>query len=49
VKKRGGRHERTIRELRFDSTGIHVGEALSGFRGVLTGVPSIEPVDAART
>jgi circadian clock protein KaiC len=38
VKKRGGRHERTIREFRLDG-GIWVGEALREFRGVLTGVP----------
>lgn len=39
VKKRGGAHERTIRELRLTSGGIVVGEPLRGFRGVLTGVP----------
>ncbi|HZF27776.1 MAG TPA: ATPase domain-containing protein [Gammaproteobacteria bacterium] len=42
VKKRGGRHERTIREFRLDSGGIKVGEALRQFRGVLTGVPTYE-------
>jgi len=39
VKKRSGVHESTIRELRFTSGGIHVGEPLRNFRGVLTGVP----------
>ena len=39
VKKRGGRHERTIREFRLDPEGIVVGEPLDQFRGVLTGVP----------
>jgi len=39
VKKRGGSHERTIREFRLDPTGISVGEPLREFRGVLTGVP----------
>ena len=39
VKKRNGRHEETIRELRFDADGIHLSEPLSRFRGVLTGVP----------
>lgn len=43
VKKRGGRHERTIRDFRLDDTGIHVGEPLRDFRGVLTGVPIYEP------
>jgi circadian clock protein KaiC len=39
VKKRSGAHEDTIRELRFDSSGIHLSEPLTNFRGVLTGVP----------
>jgi circadian clock protein KaiC len=39
VKKRSGRHERTIRELRLDG-GIRVGEPLKNFRGVLTGTPT---------
>jgi circadian clock protein KaiC len=38
-KKRTGPHERSIRELRIDSSGVHVGEPLRSFRGVLTGVP----------
>jgi circadian clock protein KaiC len=38
VKKRTGKHERTIRELRMDN-GISVGEPLKDFQGVLTGVP----------
>jgi circadian clock protein KaiC len=41
VKKRGGAHERTIREFRLDH-GIRVGEPLREFRGVLTGVPVYE-------
>jgi circadian clock protein KaiC len=44
LKKRGGSHERTIREFRLTSAGLHVGEPLRDFRGVLTGVPSVEPV-----
>jgi circadian clock protein KaiC len=39
VKKRGGAHERTIRELKLESGGIAVGPPLREFRGVLTGVP----------
>ena len=39
VKKRTGKHEDAIRELTMDSNGLHVGEPLTGFRGVLTGVP----------
>ena len=42
LKKRGGPHERTIREFKLDANGIHVGQALREFRGVLTGVPTIE-------
>jgi circadian clock protein KaiC len=42
VKKRGGAHERTIREFRLDAGRIGVGPALRKFRGVLTGVPVME-------
>jgi circadian clock protein KaiC len=42
LKKRTGRHESAIRELRIGSGGIEVGPRLSGFRGVLTGTPSYE-------
>ncbi len=40
VKKRSGRHERAIRELRFGQGSIAVGEPLTNFKGVLTGVPN---------
>jgi circadian clock protein KaiC len=40
LKKRSGRHERTIRELRFNQNGILIGEPLSGFTALLTGVPN---------
>jgi circadian clock protein KaiC len=39
LKKRSGPHEKTIRELRLESSGIDLGEALEEFHGVLTGVP----------
>lgn len=40
VKKRTGRHEDTIREMRLSAArGVEVGEPLTAFRGVLTGVP----------
>jgi circadian clock protein KaiC len=42
MKKRGSRHERTIREFRLDGGRIRVGEALREFRGILTGVPVYE-------
>ena len=42
MKKRGGNHERTIREFRLEPGGITVGQPLTEFRGVLTGVPIYE-------
>ncbi len=39
LKHRAGAHGDAIRELRIDGNGIHVGEALEGFQGVLTGTP----------
>jgi circadian clock protein KaiC len=42
VKKRGGAHERTIRDFRMGPGGITVGAPLREFRGVLTGVPILE-------
>jgi circadian clock protein KaiC len=42
VKKRGGLHERTIREFGMSSGRLLVGDALRQFRGVLTGVPVYE-------
>jgi circadian clock protein KaiC len=40
VKKRNGEHERTIRELDLNETGIVIGDPLADFHGVLTGVPT---------
>ena len=42
IKKRGGAHERTIREFRMTDSKISVGPPLREFRGILTGVPSLE-------
>jgi circadian clock protein KaiC len=42
IKKRGGAHERSIREFRLESGRISVGQPLRDFRGVLTGVPIFE-------
>jgi circadian clock protein KaiC len=39
MKKRTGGHEETIRQMWFDSKGIHLSEPLLQLRGVLTGVP----------
>jgi circadian clock protein KaiC len=42
VKKRTGRHERTIREFRLqDKRGISIGEPLRQFQGLLTGNPVV--------
>ena len=40
TKKRSGKHEDTIREYRLSHAGIQVGEPLTEFHGVLTGVPT---------
>jgi hypothetical protein len=39
VKNRSGDHERTIREYKVQKGGLLVGEPLTEFQGVLTGVP----------
>jgi circadian clock protein KaiC len=38
-KKRTGGHERSLRMLNITENGLHVGEPLAGFHGVMTGVP----------
>ena len=49
VKKRSGPHEDTIRELRIGKNGIEIGEALTDFRGVLSGTPVFEGKSPAAT
>jgi circadian clock protein KaiC len=39
VKKRAGAHEVAVREMRIDGRGIAIGEPLTDFHGVLSGVP----------
>ncbi len=39
VKKRTGQHETAIRELKLGPQRLHVGEPLTEFHGILTGVP----------
>lgn len=46
VKKRAGSHEDTIREFKLDERGITVGQPLTEFRGVLTGVPKFRGSEA---
>jgi circadian clock protein KaiC len=40
IKKRGGRHENTIREYGIGAGGLTLGKPLTGFQGVLRGVPN---------
>jgi circadian clock protein KaiC len=39
VKKRIGPHESAVREMRIDAGGVTIGEPLTNFQGVLSGVP----------
>src|SRR5687768_17026791 len=41
VKKRAGKHESTIRELRLEEGAVVVGPPLTNFQGVLTGAPRL--------
>jgi circadian clock protein KaiC len=41
IKQRVGQHERTLRELRMSPRGVEIGEPLSSFKGVLTGIPDL--------
>ena len=47
MKKRGSKHERTLRDFRLDSGRIVIGRPLREFRGVLTGVPTYEGPETA--
>ncbi len=44
IKKRGGEHETSIRDFVLSRAGIEIGNALEGYRGVLTGIPNYERV-----
>ncbi|HEX8785746.1 MAG TPA: ATPase domain-containing protein [Telluria sp.] len=44
-KKRGSRHETTLRRFDITPRGIAVGQVLNNFQGILTGVPIILGVD----
>lgn len=41
IKKRTGAHEDTIREYTIGSCGLSLGEPLTGFQGILRGVPEL--------
>jgi circadian clock protein KaiC len=40
IKSRTNNHAQSIHELRFGKYGVEIGEALEGFEGVLTGLPT---------
>ena len=40
VKKRSGKHEDTIHDLRFPPTGLSLSSPLSDFRGIMSGIPT---------
>jgi circadian clock protein KaiC len=40
IKSRISAHERSIREIKLGPDGLQIGEALTDFEGVLSGVPS---------
>ena len=44
VKKRSGQHETSIRDFMLSDNGIEIGDALEGYRGVLTGIPTYDRV-----
>ncbi len=44
VKKRSGIHETAIREFSMGAGGIHIGESLENYRGVMTGIPTYDNV-----
>lgn len=49
LKKRSGKHERTIRELTLGDSGINIGQPLRDFQGVLSGTPRYVGPDKALT
>jgi circadian clock protein KaiC len=46
LKKRTGKHERSIRQLMIKEDGIKIGKPLTGFSGIMTGVPRYQGVTA---
>jgi len=44
VKKRSGLHDTAIRDLVLSKDGVQVGEPLSDFRGVLSGIPNYDGI-----
>jgi len=48
IKKRTGKHERAIRELRFEHGAIVIGDAIKDFVGVLSGTPRLVSTERGR-
>jgi circadian clock protein KaiC len=48
LKKRSGRHEDTIRELRFGAEGLRLSEPLANYSGILSGIPRLRTSDEGR-
>ena len=48
IKKRTGKHERTIREVNMDRGKISVGRPLTKSRGIFTGTPQMESTSRAK-
>jgi len=42
MKKRVGTRQRSIREFRLSDKGLQVGQPLTEFQGIMTGVPSYD-------
>jgi circadian clock protein KaiC len=49
LKKRSGKHERTIRELSLGMNGVTIGQPLKDFQGVLSGTPTFRGSDKSLT
>jgi circadian clock protein KaiC len=49
IKKRTGKHERTIREVNFDEGKIVVGRPLTRFRGIFSGTPAPESTSRSKS
>jgi circadian clock protein KaiC len=48
MKKRSGAHEAAIRSFSMSNKGIEIGEALSKYRGVFSGIPNYEKTLGSR-
>jgi circadian clock protein KaiC len=45
LKRRTGRHERTIRELKITDNGIQIGPPITNLRGIMSGIATYDPID----